>query len=215
MKAFVAALFFVHVLSSLVNGAAIEMYESEKPVQTEGFELTDSLRDNNNQDEYYPDEYDDTDYDEYSSGDDEIIFPRVAFSTKPKESPPVTLIQEHGKKRKGKGKRKGQGRKRNPCLKKFKDLCIHGVCQYIKDLRMPSCICQTGYTGERCHLFSLPVVKEGERYDRTTALAVVAVILSSVCLLIIGILLALRYHKSGAYNVENEEKVKLGIATNH
>ncbi|MBN3314394.1 HBEGF factor, partial [Atractosteus spatula] len=129
--------------------------------------------------------------------------------------PPARSSPEPGQARKGKGKRKGQGRKRNPCLKKYKDFCIHGTCQYIRDLKAPSCICQPGYTGERCHFFSLPVVTGGESYSRSTALAVVAVVLSSLCLLVIGMLLAFRYHKRGAYDVENEEKVKLGTATSH
>jgi heparin-binding EGF-like growth factor len=44
--------------------------------------------------------------------------------------------------RRGKGKKKGkgQGRKRNPCLKKYKNFCIHGTCQYYKDLRAASCV---------------------------------------------------------------------------
>lgn len=52
--------------------------------------------------------------------------------------------------------------------------------------------CDHGYSGERCHLFSLEVRTNGDAYDRTTALAVVAVVLSSLCLTIIGLLLALR-----------------------
>lgn len=53
--------------------------------------------------------------------------------------------------------------------------------------------CDSGYSGERCHLFYLEVKTSGEAYDRTTALAVVAVVLSSLCLTIIGLLLALRF----------------------
>lgn len=104
--------------------------------------------------------------------------------------------------------------------------------------------CDSGYSGERCHLFYLELKTSGEAYDRTTALAVVAVVLSTLCLTIIGLLLALRFvftpsfvsirkwmravrfitmsvflssrfHKQGAYNVENEEKVKLGAAPHH
>ncbi len=53
--------------------------------------------------------------------------------------------------------------------------------------------CDQGYSGERCHLFSLEVKQNDGAYNRTTALAVVAVVLSSLCLLIIGLLLALRF----------------------
>ncbi|KAK6298087.1 hypothetical protein J4Q44_G00311420 [Coregonus suidteri] len=76
--------------------------------------------------------------------------------------------------------------------------------------------CRPSYSGERCHLFTL--ASEGRDvggYSRTTALAVVAVVLSSLCLTIIGLLLVLRFHKRGAYDIENEEKVKLGSAPNH
>lgn len=53
--------------------------------------------------------------------------------------------------------------------------------------------CDHGYSGERCHLFSLELKKNVEVYSRTTALAVVAVVLSSLCLTIIGLMLALRF----------------------
>lgn len=86
-------------------------------------------------------------------------------------------------------------------------------------------------------MFTLAVAKEEQRYSRTTALAVMAVVLSLMCLTIIGILLALRsvffksfthlcainalkglpfsvrfcyrYHKKSDDDVESEEKVKL------
>uniref|UniRef100_A0A673W3V9 Proheparin-binding EGF-like growth factor n=1 Tax=Salmo trutta TaxID=8032 RepID=A0A673W3V9_SALTR len=140
----------------------------------------------------------------------------VALSTKPKD-PSAILEAERseGKRRRGKGRKKGKGKKRNPCLKKYKDFCIHGSCHYLRDIKAPSCICHPSYSGERCHLFTL--ASEGRDvggYSRTTALAVVAVVLSSVCLTIIGLLLVLRFHKRGAYDVEHE-KVKLGSAPNY
>ncbi|KAJ4946620.1 hypothetical protein JOQ06_024283 [Pogonophryne albipinna] len=98
---------------------------------------------------------------------------------------------------------------------KYKDFCIHGTCQYHRNIRAPSCVCHQSYSGERCEFYTLPVEKPQEGYNRTTALAVVAVVLSSVCLTIIGLLLLLRFHKRGAYDVENEEKVKLGLASSH
>lgn len=57
------------------------------------------------------------------------------------------------------------------------------------------CRCLTSYSGDRCQFFTLPVEKPQGGYNRTTALAVVAVVLSSVCLIIIGLLLLLRYGK--------------------
>lgn len=65
------------------------------------------------------------------------------MSSKPKD-PSVTVEagRTEGKRRKGKGrsKGKGNGRKRNPCLKKYKDFCIHGTCQYLREARAPSCV---------------------------------------------------------------------------
>lgn len=56
----------------------------------------------------------------------------------------------------------------------------------------PVCRCLPSYSGDRCQFFTLPVEKPQGGYNRTTALAVVAVVLSSVCLIIIGLLLLLR-----------------------
>ncbi|KAB5570948.1 hypothetical protein PHYPO_G00219330 [Pangasianodon hypophthalmus] len=227
----VAVLAHVLVIFTLASGASIDRYESEKPAQTTVIHLlrtsealndkrpTDvSKREDHRQEEeeeeYY---YDDEQYEYELSGDSEM--PQVAFSSKPKD--PTTVLnaerlqgEENERRGKGekKGKGKGKGKKRNPCLKKYKDYCIHGTCQYLRKIG-PSCICNPGYSGERCHYFSLPVVTHEEGYSRTTALAVVAVVLSSLCLTIIGLLLALRFHKRDAYDVENEEKIKLGTST--
>ncbi|XP_018607311.1 proheparin-binding EGF-like growth factor isoform X1 [Scleropages formosus] len=199
------------VLSRFAAGASLERHVSETPEQTAAVGLSWSPRGGHGagdtgavelqqqDDEYYDD-------DDELSGDYGVGLPRVAFSTKPKDLSMVLSPERKGKGRKGK---KGKGRKRDPCERKYKDFCIHGVCRYLKDLRTPSCICMAGYSGERCHLFTLPVVTEKGGYNRTTALAVMAVVLSTICFIIIGILLALRCHKQGEYNVETEEKVKL------
>lgn len=136
---------------------------------------------------------------------------RAAFSAKPQAL--ATPSKEERGKRKKKGK--GLGKKRDPCLRKYKDFCIHGECKYVKAIRGPSCVCHPGYHGERCHGLSLPVENRLSTYDHTTILAVVAVVLSSVCLLVIVGLLMFRYHRRGGYDVENEEKVKLGMTTSH
>ncbi|XP_063269620.1 proheparin-binding EGF-like growth factor [Prinia subflava] len=146
-----------------------------------------------------------------ASGDDFSELPRVAFLSKPQGLVTPKKKGNGNKRRKG----KGQGKKRDPCLRKYKDFCIHGECKYIRELGTPSCICQPGYHGERCHGLLLPVEHPPSAYDHTTALAVVAVVLSSLCLLIIAALLMLRCHKRGGYDVENEEKIKLGITVNH
>uniref|UniRef100_A0A672R0I6 Proheparin-binding EGF-like growth factor n=1 Tax=Sinocyclocheilus grahami TaxID=75366 RepID=A0A672R0I6_SINGR len=209
-----------------VSGASIERFESERPAQTAVIDLLEALSEKRStvdnkqveyeeEDEYY---YDDDEEEDEFSGDYEV--PLVAFSSKPKDlSAVLNAEKREGSQRKGLGRKKakgkGKGKKRNPCLKKYKDFCIHGTCQNLRDLKGPSCICDLGYSGERCHLFSLEVKQNEGEYNRSTALAVVAVVLSSLCLTIIGLLLALRFHKQGAYNVENEEKVKLGAAPHH
>ncbi|XP_037657776.1 proheparin-binding EGF-like growth factor [Choloepus didactylus] len=136
---------------------------------------------------------------------------RVAFSSKP-QALSTPSKEEYGKRKK---KGKGLGRKRDPCLRKYKDFCIHGECKYVQELRSPSCICHPGYHGERCHGLSLPVENRLYTYDHTTILVVVAVVLFSLCLLVIVGLLMFWYHRRGGYDVENEEKVKLGMTNSH
>ncbi|XP_078509461.1 proheparin-binding EGF-like growth factor [Lissotriton helveticus] len=175
----------------VINGAAVEPLQNEVVHKvSEGFK------------------YEDRKEASVPSVEESVDLRRVALSPKPES---IVIQNKEEKKRRNK-KGKGKGRKRNPCLKKFKDFCIHGECRYIKQLNVPSCICQHGYHGERCHAFILSVENPSSSYDHTTTLAVAAVVLSSVCLLIIGTLLLLRYHKRGGYDVENSEKMKAGIA---
>ncbi|XP_007561626.1 PREDICTED: proheparin-binding EGF-like growth factor [Poecilia mexicana] len=237
MRIFPVVLLLVHslVVSRLASGAAVDRHEGDRQRHTSVFNLLDTTRDRRAEEEertgattvqhgqdgkeeedddgyYYDDEFDDE-----MSGDYDMDVPRVAMSSKPKDPsslPEPQNTEETQRRGNGRKKGKGKGRKRNPCLKKYKDLCIHGTCQYLREIRAPSCVCHPNYSGERCQLFTLPV-HTAEGYSRTTALAVIAVVLSSVCLTIIGLLLMLRFHKRGAYDVESEEKVKLGLASNN
>ncbi|XP_027865304.1 heparin-binding EGF-like growth factor a [Xiphophorus couchianus] len=236
MRIFPVVLLLVHslVVSRLASGAAVDRHEGDRQRHTSVFNLLDTTRDRRAEEErtgativqhgqegkeeeeddgYY---YDDESEDEMS-GDYDMDLPRVAMSSKPKDPsslPEPRNTEETQRRGKGIKKGKGKGKKRNPCLKKYKDFCIHGTCLYLRELRAPSCVCHPDYSGERCQLFTLPV-HTPEGYSRTTALAVIAVVLSSVCLTIIGLLLMLRFHKRGAYDVESEEKVKLGLASNN
>ncbi|KAK7143696.1 hypothetical protein R3I93_014757 [Phoxinus phoxinus] len=206
------------VLLKVCSGASVDRYESGKP-RTTVVNLFHTLQKTNttghqvhNETNVYhdDDEEDDDNYeDDYLSGDYDLNVPRVAFSTKPKHPSVMPTTDKKTRKGKKRGKGKGKGRKKNPCLGEYKDFCIHGVCQHLRELHIHSCVCDPGYSGERCHLFTLSVGKVEQRYSRTTALAVVAVVLSLVCLAIIAILLALRYHKKDDDDVESEEKVKL------
>ncbi|XP_041847158.1 heparin-binding EGF-like growth factor a [Melanotaenia boesemani] len=237
MRIFPVALLLVYalVVSRLACGAAVDKYESNRQEPTFIINLMDTTRDRRveeesrssvattvkygqegEEEEYNDEYYYDDEYEDGMSGDNELEFPQVAMSSKPKDLSSILEAENTDGKRRGKGKKKGKGKgkKRNPCLKKFKDFCIHGTCQYLRDIRAPSCVCYQDYSGERCELFMLPTQSQ-VGYNRTTALAVVAVVLSSVCLTIIGLLLMLRFHKRGAYDVESEEKVKLGLTSNH
>nr|XP_055033696.1 heparin-binding EGF-like growth factor a [Misgurnus anguillicaudatus] len=230
MKFSVVLCHFVFALVAVtwVNGASIERFENESPAQTAVIDLLEVLNERGssvgNKQVEYQEEDDDEYYFDDEEEEDEVSgdygLPLVAFSSKPKDPSAVLNAEKmEGSRRKGQGRKKtkgkGKGKKRNPCLKKYKDFCIHGTCQYLKDIKGPSCICDTGYSGERCHSFSLEVRTEESAYNRTTALAVVAVVLSCLCLTIIVLLLALRFHKRDAYNVESEEKIKLGAAPHH
>ncbi|XP_013861584.1 heparin-binding EGF-like growth factor a [Austrofundulus limnaeus] len=229
MRIFTAVFLLLQVLavSRLASGAAVDRPENKR--HTSVFNLLETTRSQRRvkEDEEsvstptatYSQEEEDEDYYDYEpdyemSGDYDTHMPRVAMSSKPKNPSSILEAETTEGKKKRKRKGKGLGRKRNPCLKKYKDFCIHGTCQYLRDIRAPSCVCHPNYSGERCHLFTLPV-QSPEGYSRTTALAVIAVVLSSVCLTIIGLLLMLRFYKRGAYDVESEEKVKLGLASTH
>ncbi|XP_068596484.1 heparin-binding EGF-like growth factor a [Brachionichthys hirsutus] len=233
-----AALLLIHALAAfrMAGGAAVDRHETDRQRQRAVFKFLDTTKDRRaeeesrsvsvtteeygreGEEEEYDDEYYEDEYEDGMSGDYELELPQVAMSSKPKD--PAAILEAESserKRRRGQGKKKGKGKgkKRNPCLKKYKGFCIHGTCQYLRDIRAPSCVCHLSYSGERCQFFTLPLEKPQEGYNRTTALAVVAVVLSSVCLVIIGLLLLLRFHKRGAYDVESEEKVKLGLASNH
>ncbi|XP_070769698.1 heparin-binding EGF-like growth factor a isoform X2 [Enoplosus armatus] len=211
MRIFGAVLLLVHalVVSRLASGAAVDRYESDRQRHTAVINFLDTTKDRRveevsttveygqeGEEEEYDDEYYyEDEYEDGMSGDYEVELPQVAMSSKPKD-PSATLEAEstEGNRRRGKGRKrgKGKGKKRNPCLKKFKDFCIHGTCQYLRNIRSASCVCHQSYSGDRCQFFTLPLEKPQEGYNRTTALAVVAVVLSSICLTIIGLLLLLR-----------------------
>ncbi|XP_030638417.1 heparin-binding EGF-like growth factor b [Chanos chanos] len=203
-------LFLFSVCVLLFVGAKVEAYKAEKSRTTaiNRFLGQDEERTTTDvQTPVYDDDYsyegDDNDYD---SGDYGLEFPRVAFSTKPKDP---SVVPVTGGKRKGKRK----GKKKNPCRRQYKGFCIHGVCHYMEELKAPSCRCKPGYSGERCHLVTLPVGKNEDSYSQTTALVIIAVVLSLLCFAVIGILLAFRYHKKRDYTLDNEEKVKLEMTS--
>nr|XP_057919889.1 heparin-binding EGF-like growth factor a isoform X2 [Doryrhamphus excisus] len=217
MRIWTVVLLLLHslVASRQAFGAAVDRYDNDRQQHTAVINFLDAgeakrpeeeltgeatILEEEEDDEEYGDEYyyDGEDYDESISGDYEVEVPRVAMSSKPRD--PSAILEpentEGQRRRKGRKKGKGKGKKRNPCMKKYKDFCIHGTCQYLRDIRLPSCVCHPSYSGKRCEFVTLPLEKPAESYNRSTALAVVAVVLSSICLTIIGLLLMLR-QKSG------------------
>lgn len=121
----------------------------------------------------------------------------------------VILNKEEYGKRKKKGK--GLGKKRDLCFWKYKDFCIYGECKYVKEFWVFFCICYLGYYGERCYGLSFLVENCLYIYDYIIILVVVVVVLLFVCLLVIVGFFMFRYYRRGGYDVENEEKVKLGM----
>ncbi|XP_036607363.1 proheparin-binding EGF-like growth factor [Trichosurus vulpecula] len=206
LPSFVLKLLLAAVLSVLVSGESLERAQSRLS-ENRGTENPDSSTASLNQ--LLHSRASRTEV--LDLQDTERALVRVSLSSKPQAL--VTPSKEaNGQKRR---KAKGMGRKRNPCLGRYKDYCLHGTCRYLPELRAPSCHCPTGYYGERCHGMILPVENPLYGYDHTTILAVVSVVLSSVCLLIIAGLVMFRYHKRGVYDVESEEKVKLEAPVAH
>ncbi|XP_069619996.1 proheparin-binding EGF-like growth factor isoform X2 [Ranitomeya imitator] len=135
------------------------------------------------------------------TGGNPMVASSRVYSSKPKDKQGEENIHN--------GRKKGKGRKRDPCLRRYKDFCIHGTCRVLKVTKEPYCVCQAGYHGQRCHALTLPLGNPLNTYDHTTILAVVAVVLSSFSLIVIASLLILRYHRTGAYKVDNEKNLKV------
>lgn len=149
------------------------------------------------------DEYEDEQYEDDFSGDHDLEYPRVEFSSKPRNTDGVTKTGSTKKPR-----RTRNNRKKNLCLRKRNaNYCLYGVCEYLVPLKEISCRCDEGYTGERCqHLILLVGATKEDQYSHIT-LAIVASVLSVLSLIIIGALLLLRYYKRNNY--EGEEKIRL------
>ncbi len=76
----------------------------------------------------------------------------VAFSTNPKHPSAIPTTEKKTKKGKGRAKEKAREEKKNPCLEEYKDFCIHGVCQHLKELNTHSCVWVS------CSSFAFPVL---------------------------------------------------------
>lgn len=125
----VLKLFLAAVLSALVTGESLERVRRGLAAATSN---PDPPTGSTNQ--LLPTGGDHTQEVQDLEGKDLDLF-KVTFSSKPQAL--ATPSKEKNGKKKKKGK--GLGKKRDPCLKKYKDYCIHGECRYVKDLRIPSC----------------------------------------------------------------------------
>ncbi|XP_012676360.1 proheparin-binding EGF-like growth factor [Clupea harengus] len=130
----------------------------------------------------------------------EMSLPKVQQLSKAEEmgdAVPASGKERSRKKGKGKKKNKVSSQAHTPsqrhhthttiedlCFTSHRDFCIHGHCQFMEDLREPSCICQKGYEGKRC---AVQLMKTGHREVDAdveayahTALLVIAVMLSII-----------------------------------
>ncbi|XP_067831213.1 proheparin-binding EGF-like growth factor [Heptranchias perlo] len=115
-------------------------------------------------------------------------------------------------KSKGKKQRNGTKKKKDPCKTIYEDYCIHGKCQYLKDLNKPSCICLPGYQNERCGIQVLHTgTNEKQIDDLSIALVVVAVMLLIIILTAVTAAVTLQIRKKlrVEHDVVSEEKQKL------
>uniref|UniRef100_A0A8C5N353 Amphiregulin n=1 Tax=Leptobrachium leishanense TaxID=445787 RepID=A0A8C5N353_9ANUR len=125
--------------------------------------------------------------------------------------------QNEEKKKKGQNeekKKKGQNekKKKDPCQTTHKDFCIHGECKYLANVEEVSCKCQKDYFGERCSEQYLKTKSTGDFADvSTTALAVTAVLLSTISIIAVIIIIIIHTRrKYSSYECEAEEKKRLG-----
>ncbi|XP_033870303.2 amphiregulin [Acipenser ruthenus] len=148
--------------------------------------------------------------------DDDTV--RVQPVAKPKES-------EGQDKRKKTGKRNNRQRnkdkndkkkklKANPCTTTHSEYCIHGECVHYGNLNETTCICNGGYSGERCGIQQLSSVIREDSIDVTqSVLVVIAVVLSLISFIAVLIIICVHCRSqkriTELYHGRNEEKEKL------
>ncbi|XP_078532136.1 amphiregulin-like [Lissotriton helveticus] len=157
---------------------------------------------------------------DYDSEDDPSVSELVAEGGNQTKTVKPEKTTKKGEKRNGERKKKKQGNKENkkikkesPCETTHKDFCIHGKCRYLDALNEVACICHHNFIGQRCSDMFLRTKTNGELSDTsTTALAIVAVLLSTISFIAIAIVIGVHMKKtySTAYEGETEEKKRLG-----
>ncbi|XP_067902881.1 proheparin-binding EGF-like growth factor [Heterodontus francisci] len=162
-------------------------------------------------------DYDDDDYtDEHQL----LELEELRDGTLPAKVQPVVKPKNDARKKKGskksksKGKRRKNGKKKqeDPCKTDYKDYCIHGKCQYLKDLKKPSCVCLPGYQNERCGIQALPTGTNEERIDGLSIVLVVAAVMLVIFILTavtVVVTLQIRRKMRVEHDILNEEKQRL------
>ncbi|XP_078424126.1 uncharacterized protein LOC144696549 [Cetorhinus maximus] len=121
--------------------------------------------------------------------------------------------KKNSKKSKSKGKRRrtGKRKQKDPCKTDYKDYCIHGKCQYLKDLNKPSCVCLPGYQNERCGIRALYTGTTEESIDSLSIALVVAAVmlLISIITAVIVVTLRIRRKMRVEHDILSEEKQTL------
>ncbi|XP_078071429.1 amphiregulin-like [Mustelus asterias] len=158
------------------------------------------------------------DYEDYEDEEDDLLASEeLEDGMLPAKVQQVVKPSNEGRKRKGskksrsKGKRKRTGKKKqkDPCKTDYKDYCIYGKCQYLKDLNQPSCVCLPGYQNERCGIQTLHVITEKRINSLSIVLVVGAVMLFIFIMAVIFVTLRTRRKMRVEHDVLNEEKQKL------
>uniref|UniRef100_A0A2D4HNA4 Probetacellulin n=1 Tax=Micrurus lemniscatus lemniscatus TaxID=129467 RepID=A0A2D4HNA4_MICLE len=63
------------------------------------------------------------------------------------------------------------------CPEEYKYFCVKGRCRYVDAVQTPSCICEKGYTGERCERLDLFYLRGDQSQIVVVSLIIVMVML--------------------------------------
>ncbi|KAM4709293.1 probetacellulin [Discoglossus pictus] len=87
------------------------------------------------------------------------------------------------------------------CPRKYKYYCVKGKCRFVTVEKMPSCACETGYTGSRCEHLDLFYLK-GDRGQ----VVVIGLVAAMVALVILIICICIFSHRCRKHRRKRKEK---------
>ncbi|XP_069781654.1 proheparin-binding EGF-like growth factor [Narcine bancroftii] len=140
--------------------------------------------------------------------EDGMATPQVQAVVKPQSKSQKKKGSKNQKRRKSTSGKK----RRDPCKTTYKDYCIHGKCQYLKELGKPSCVCLPGYQNERCGIQALHTGTNKEQFDSlsVTLIAVgVTLLVFALTAVTVALTLYMRKKMRIENETENEDKLKL------